>query len=196
MLRTSAFALVLAAACGKVLPPAVDAHTGIDGALNADAMEDVDAPAAADAKAPDGHPADAMPGTKTFTANSMWACASGADCEDVYDFDASASGTVTVTVSAVTGNSVPRLELFKGSTTTGTNLFDNAATPVCGTMDASLTGGPTTVVATHYRLAVGRDWGNSAGSGGNYALTITSSVDMNNLGQTADDAASNLPHCP
>ncbi len=179
-------AAITLAACGHVETPTVDAHKAAD------------APATADAPPPpDARPPDAMPGVRTFTANSTWNnCPTQVDCEDVYDFDVAASGTVSATVSAVTMNSVPRLELFQGTATTGTNLFDNAATPVCGTMDTDLSAGPTAVAATHYRLAAGRDWGNSAGLTGTYTITITATVDLDNVSQTADDAPSNLPHCP
>lgn len=149
---------------------------------------------------PDARPADAMPDavvTQTmYTLDATWSCADSVDCEDVYDFDLPASASVTAKVTAVTGASVPRLGLFKGTGTTGNNVFTNAATDLCGTQDTELDAGPATVAAGHIRVAVGRDWGASAGSAGTYTITIMSAPGFVPRGPTADDQPSNQAACP
>jgi hypothetical protein len=199
MMRLSSLFLAClgAAACGKVVnaPDAshvADAPVTADAPI-ADAPITIDAPVMIDARPPDG-----ATGSTTFTSNSQWSCASLTDCEDVYDFDVAASAKITATISAVTGASTPRLGLFAGTTTTGTDLFTGAAKDLCSAsnqQDVDLTGGPVTVAAGHYRLTVGRDWNASAGAAGTYTITITSTVTLSNPTQSADDQASNQPHC-
>jgi hypothetical protein len=178
-------AFALAAACGHVETPTVDAHASADAPEVADAPDDA------------ALPPDAKPGQSKYTNSSNWSCASGSDCEDIYDFDVNASDMLTATVSGITGNSVPRLSLYKGATATGTNAFDNLTAPICGVSDMDLAAGPVQVSAAHYRLAVGRDWLKSAGSGGNYTITVTTTAaSLSPEGQTSNDTASSEGHCP
>jgi len=188
----SALILSGAAACGNVKPTSFDAPGG-----------SIDAPAGTiDAKlitpdAPPGTP-DAPAGTTSFTKDAAWNCASGVDCEDVYDFDVAASSQVTVAITSVTMSSTPRTGLFKGTTTTGTNLWNNAATDLCSTQnkqDIDLNAGPVTIGPGHYRLTVGRDWGFSASATGTYTVTFHSSTAISAQGATADDQASNQAPC-
>ena len=192
MMRSSFVFLVLgAAACGNVKPSSVDAPAGA-----------IDAPAGAidsPVSLPDAGPPDAPAGTTTFTKDGAWNCASGIDCEDVYDFDIPSSSSVNVAITLVTGNSTARTGLFAGTATTGTNKWNNAATDLCSTQntqDIDLNAGPVTVAAGHYRLTVGRDWGFSAGAAGTYTVTFRSSAGLSAQGATADDQTSNQAHCP
>src|SRR5215471_9622551 len=144
---------VLLGACGKVVPPAADAHPTADAAPAADAPP------------------------STYTNSTGWSCASSTDCEDVYDLVFTAPGTVSVKVSPVSTDSMARLAIFAGTATTGKNLFNNTANVICGSgQGADVSGGPLSVSAGHYQLAVGRDWGFSLSSDGTYTVTVTANT--------------------
>lgn len=192
MMRLSPLLIVVlgATACGKVVT-AADAHTG---AIDAPFVAD-QAPGTPDASSPDASPPDAPALGMTFTKANSWNCANSVDCEDVYDFDFAANASVTIKVTNVDGASVARLALFKGTTTSGTNLLNGAAKDICGAQNTDLSAGPVTLSPAHYRLTVGRDWGQSAGAAGNYTVTVTSSTSFAGGSQTGDDVASAEPHC-
>jgi hypothetical protein len=182
MQKLSWVALVGLLGCGSV-------SGGIDANNHHDAPRPVDS--AVDAAAPD---ATSM---TMFTSMGSWSCAVNVDCEDTFDFVMHATSSVTVTVTGVTGNSVPRIGLFAGAMTTGTNLMNNTAADNCGTQNTNLTGGPITLAMTGpYRLAIGRDWLKSAGATGNYMVSLTSTVNFSGGAAVANDQASNQAHCP
>ena len=131
-------------------------------------------------------------GTNSFTTTGAWDCALSESCQDVYELTFAAGSSVTVVVSSVTGNSVVRLALFApGVALDGINLLMN------DTLDRECVGQNETdslvVTATSagtYQLAVGRDWGSSAGFSGTYALSVTSPTRFTVGTQTSDDTAS------
>ncbi|MCL4225096.1 MAG: hypothetical protein KJZ91_11580 [Myxococcales bacterium] len=129
--------------------------------------------------------------TNTHTISSSWACGSGVSCQDVFDYALPAGASVTVAVSGISGASVLRLGAFApGVALSGANLltgltFDRR----CGGQNASDTVMFRAATAGTYRIAVGRDWGMSAGASGNYTLTVTSSGTLTYNGQTANDVA-------
>jgi hypothetical protein len=127
--------------------------------------------------------------TETHTVSSDWSCG-GHDCQDVYDVTVQAGATVTIAVTAVTGNSVVRLAAFgPGVGLDGTNLLTGLSEDrQCVDQDASDTTSFTAATAGTYRIAVGRDYGSSAGSSGTYTLTVTVNGSLTFIGQTADDA--------
>jgi hypothetical protein len=177
-MRTLLFALGIAAAgCGNVNQPGADAATAID----------------AEGPAPDA----CVDCTMQFGNDSGWDCPSNVDCVDVYDFETFDANAVTVTVTAVTGSSCPRLALFAGSAATGTNLMNAGTTDVCQlTQDTDLMVGPVTMGAPgHYQLTVGRDWGFSGGAAGTYTVDATFTRPVIAGGQQADDVASSDPPC-
>ena len=130
-------------------------------------------------------------GVTTFTTTSSWNCAIGVSCQDVWDFETMAPGTVTVTVSAVTGNSVVRLAVFDGANLNTVNrLNGNLADRMCTGQNASDSAVTPVLSPGLHRFAIGRDWDNSAGAAGTYTVTLTSTVPLFGNGQTANDIAS------
>jgi hypothetical protein len=179
MIRASAFALVLAAACGKVETPTVDAHGNADATPTADAHI-----------GPDAAPA-------TWTNTSGWSCASNIDCQDVYTVTFTDADVLNVNVTNISSESQARLAVFAGSATTGTNLVTNTTNVACGNgQGAAMTSGAINVTPGTYAIAVGRDWGFSAGATGTYTVTVTANNPFVAPTQAADDAASNQGHCP
>ena len=171
----ASFALALAA-CGHV-------NTSSDAPLPADAKP-VDTAVAVDAQL-------------SFTMNGMWSCTVSIDCEDIYDFDVPAGGSVTAKITAVTNSSATRLALFAGTSTSSTDLFTGDGMAACSiSQDTDFSQGPTLVSPGHYRLAVGRDSQNSANQSGTYTITIDVTTGLSNVSQTSDDTASNQGHCP
>jgi hypothetical protein len=141
----------------------------------------------------DDNPAQPAPtGTKSFQVGGTWDCANGVSCQDVYDFNFSAGSTVTFAVTTVTGSSVVRLALFgPGVALDGVNLMMGSANDrQCGGQNESDTVAYAIATSGSYRLAVGRDWGQSAGAGGSYSLSVTSATSFTAGAQTAEDTAS------
>jgi hypothetical protein len=130
--------------------------------------------------------------TTNYQVSSSWSCGSGVDCQDVYDLDLPAGASLVINLTGITGNSVPRLALFgPGSALSGTNLLNDSTNDrECVGQNINDSVAVVAGAAGVYRLAVGRDWGASAGATGNYTLTVTSSLDFVPLGRTVDNTAS------
>ena len=132
-------------------------------------------------------------GVTTFTTTSGWNCANGVSCQDVWDFETMAPGTVTVTVSAVTGSSVLRLAVFDGAALSTVNrLNGNQSDRQCTGQNAGDTAVTQLLPAGLHRFAIGRDWDLSAGPSGTYTVTFASTVLPSGNGQTANDIASSF----
>jgi hypothetical protein len=132
-------------------------------------------------------------GVTTFTTTSGWNCAIGVSCQDVWDFETFAPGTVTVTVSAVTGSSVLRLAVFDGAALNTVNrLNGNPTDRKCTGQNAGDTAVTPVLAPGLHRFAIGRDWDTSAGAAGTYTVTFTSTVPLFGNGQTANDIASSF----
>jgi hypothetical protein len=121
-----------------------------------------------------------------------WDCAISQICQDVYDFDLQDGSDVEVIVHTVTGASVPRLALFgPGIPLDGINLFTGTTNDrLCVGQDMTDTASVTVSGSGTYRLAVGRDWGLSAGVSGTYVVDVNTSLPVQPQGQTADDVTS------
>lgn len=136
----------------------------------------------------------------TFTAASGWNCAAGVNCQDVYDFTTVASTPVTVAATSVTGNSVIRMAVFDGSTLNTTNrLNSNLADRMCGAPNANDSATSASLPTGLHRIAIGRDWNSSLGTGGTYFVTIsTTNTPLSPNGLTSNDTASLLSSttCP
>lgn len=130
--------------------------------------------------------------TTDYEVSSSWTCGAGDDCQDVYDLSIPAGADLVINITSVTGASVPRLALFgPGSPLNGTNLLNGSSNDrQCVGQNANDSVAVVAGDAGVYRLAVGRDWGESAGASGEYTLTVTSSLAFVPLGQTADNTAS------
>jgi hypothetical protein len=127
-----------------------------------------------------------------YTVSTGWNCASGVSCQDVFDFEALATTTFTVSATSVTGASVVRLAVFNGTALNTTNqLNGNLADRRCAAQNASDAATSASLTAGLKRVAVGRDWGSSAGASGTYTITITTpNVPLVPGGQAVNDAAS------
>jgi hypothetical protein len=127
-----------------------------------------------------------------YTASTGWTCASGVSCQDVFDFDTLATTAVTVSVTNVTGASVLRMAVFDGTALDTTNrLNGNLADRRCTGQNVSDSATTASLAAGRKRIAVGRDWGQSAGASGTYTVTVTTAnVPLAPGGQTANDVAS------
>jgi len=125
---------------------------------------------------------------------SNWSCLGGEDCQDVYDLELDSNTTPQIEVTDLTGSSVARLALFEPSTPlSGTNLLTGTNLDYsCGGQDVSETPAPITLNRSGtYQLAVGRDWGSSAGASGSYLASLVILDGYGGAaGQTVDDTQS------
>ncbi len=138
-------------------------------------------------------------GNLTFSADYGWTCASGTNCQDVFDVTLSAGSALTIAVSNVSSGSVSQIALYApGVALGGTNLLTgntNELRCTAGAGCASYTAGeqvsafPITQSGT-YRLAVTREWGTSCGGTGTYHLSLTSTAAIQVTGQTVEDQTS------
>ncbi len=134
----------------------------------------------------------------SITVNGSWSCSVSTDCQDVFDIDIFAGNTVNINVTNVTGSSVVRMAVFApGVALTGPNLLNGGITDQsCTSQNASASTSFSTTLAGVYRIAIGRDWGSSAGSSGTYTLTVTSSPVMLDNGQTVKRLTMARLNCP
>jgi hypothetical protein len=134
-------------------------------------------------------PADCV---DAINVSSGWNCGLGESCQDVYEVSLPAGAVVDLSVTGVTGASVVRMAVFgPGTSLAGDNILTEA------NLDSECTGqdqdaGASFVASTGgvYRIAVGRDWGSSAGFNGTYELSIASDLGVADDGQSVDDEAS------
>ncbi|TGK19322.1 hypothetical protein EHO61_07575 [Leptospira fluminis] len=120
--------------------------------------------------------------TQTISGDS-WTCnlALYPNCENIYDVPVTAADTLSIAVTAVTGTSVVRLAVYApGSALSGTNVLNGGTTdhtcpspPTNANQNQSVTISQALSTLGTYRIAVGRDWGSSAGGSGTYTLTLT-----------------------
>lgn len=135
-------------------------------------------------------------GTTSFSTNAGWTCASGTDCQDVFDITVTAGSVLTIRVTNVSDGSVSQLALYgPGVALGGTNLLTGSTKESfcrAGTGCSDFTGGEQALnvlaaAAGTYRVAVTRNWGKSCGSSGTYKLDVTSTVAFVVVGQTISD---------
>lgn len=150
-------------------------------------------------------------GISYFLASSIpfdsWTCSLSVNCQNVYDLDFTQTDTLSISITAVTGDSVVRLSVFGPSSgLNGINLINSSYNDhVCPNPPtlANQNQGVSTSVAIAsigtYRIAIGRDWGSSAGDSGNFDLTLsTASGTLGSLTKTVTNAAtqSSGMQCP
>ncbi|MCB9681218.1 MAG: hypothetical protein H6733_07070 [Alphaproteobacteria bacterium] len=130
-----------------------------------------------------------------------WECAVSTSCQDVYDVDLVAGTTVDLTVYAVSGSSVVRLAMFPpGTALDGTNaLLGGTYDQMCWTQNTSAQRSSFHIDTTGtWRVAVGRDWGASSGTGGTYTFELNQHGSWATFTPTVDDEASQATggQCP
>lgn len=128
----------------------------------------------------------------SFAVDSDWDCAGVDSCRDVYDFDLPAGVDVSLQVVDVTGSSVPMLAVYApGVPLSGENVLTGGDTDLmCTSQDEDLVSQFTTTSAGVWRVAVGRDWGQSSGLAGTYHLVVGESGAAVDGVQTVDDVDS------
>lgn len=138
-------------------------------------------------------------GVTNFTGNFGWNCASGVNCQDVFDFTVAAGSVLTVRVSNVSNESASQIALYgPGVALGGTNLLTGTTKELRCIVASSCSGftageqktGITATQAGTYRLAVTRDWGFSCGASGTYRVEMTSNVAFEVGNQSVQDGAS------
>ena len=138
-------------------------------------------------------------GVTTFSGNFGWNCASGINCQDVFDFTVAAGSVLTVRVNNVSADSASQLALYgPGVALGGINLLTGTTKELRCLVAASCSAftageakvGVTATQAGTYRLAVTRDWGLSCGATGTYHVEMTSNVAFQVGTQSVQDAAS------
>ncbi len=129
--------------------------------------------------------------------SDSWTCAFSTDCQNVYDVNFSQADTLNIAITSVTGTSVARVSVYApGSALSGTNLLNGTTyDQVCpsasyANQDVDVTTSASIPSAGVYRVAIGRDWGNSAGATGTYHLSLTTSSSiMTGFTKTVSDTA-------
>ncbi len=124
---------------------------------------------------------------------SGWDCLFSESCQDVFEIYLEAGSTLTVTHDQITGDSVSRLAAFApGVPLSGVNLFWGTARDVaCSGQDGSQSYTTQISQTGTYQVAVGRDWGASAGSAGTYRVSFDiGGGESPPPTQTVDDEAS------
>ncbi len=146
-----------------------------------------------------GSDTQAPQGVTSFTGNFGWTCATGTNCQDVFNFTVVAGSVFTIRVNTVSSGSVAQLALYgPGVALGGINLLTGTTSELRCTNAGSctaFTGGEQVNAITlaqggTYRLAVTREWGNSCGGTGTYRLEVTSTVAFQVAGQTVEDQTS------
>lgn len=142
------------------------------------------------------------PGATTFSGDFGWTCASGVNCQDVFDFTVTAGSVLNVRVSNVSDGSASQVALYgPGVALGGTNLLTGTnnelrciTAPSCSSYTAGEQKvGVTAATTGTYRLAVTRNWGISCGATGTYNVQLTSNVGFQVGTQTVQDGTSQAP---
>lgn len=118
-----------------------------------------------------------------------WICQLGESCQDVFTFSIGEPGSATIDINSVTGSSVLRLALYGPNASLGglNILTGNTSDLECAGQNTDFNGTVSLSTAGVYQLAIGRDWGSSAGFNGSYDLQFYTSVPRTDLGQTVND---------
>ncbi|MEZ5006556.1 MAG: hypothetical protein R2728_07690 [Chitinophagales bacterium] len=132
-------------------------------------------------------------GQTVYEVTSNWACSTGEDCQDVYEMEFKLGTQLSIVVDGVTNASVVKLAVYgPNSALGGTNLITgNTKELNCNDQNEGESKFNLKVLdAGIHKIAITRDWGSSAGSSGNYKLTIIASEKFKNISQTVDDVQS------
>lgn len=132
-------------------------------------------------------------GQTVYEVTSNWDCATSEDCQDVYEMEFKLGTQLSIVVDGVTNSSVVKLAVYgPNSALGGTNIITgNSKELSCSGQEETASAFNVKVVdAGIHKIAITRDWGSSAGSSGNYKLTIIASDKFKNISQTVDDVQS------
>jgi len=136
---------------------------------------------------------------KTYEADYGWNCASGVDCQDVFELELEKGAKLNFKVGTVSAGSAAQIALYAPSVALGSiNLFTMSAKELrcnAGKSCSDFTAGETIsgfVVPQSgtYLLAITREWGTSCGGTGTYKLTLGSDRNFSVRKQSFEDTAS------
>ena len=135
---------------------------------------------------------ETTPTMTSHSATGSWNSLDGVTTQDVYEYTFTAGSVLDVAVFAVSGSSVVRLALFApGEGFDGINLLLGAAYDMqCQGQNQTVQTSVTIPTTGVYQLAVGRDWGSSAGATGEYTLAISSTLEFTGGSMTQDEMES------
>ncbi len=137
--------------------------------------------------------------TKSYTGSYAWECASGTDCQDVFQVELEKGAKVSFAVNSVSAGSVAQIALYLPGTALGsTNLFTMSLKErrcTEGKACSDYTAGETVtdfVVPQNgiYLFAVTREWSTSCGGTGSYQLNLKSNQNFSIVKQTTEDSPS------
>lgn len=142
-----------------------------------------------------------LPGVTSFGGDYSWNCASGQNCQSVFDITVVAGSVLNVSVSNVSAGSVAQLALYApGVALGGVNLLTGSTKELrcasAGTCDAAAymagehKNGVVATVGGTYRLAVTRNWGISCGGSGTFRVDVSSNTPFQVVGQTVQNQQS------
>ena len=133
---------------------------------------------------------DSAPGQTVFEKSGDWASPIGESCRDVYDIEFRQGTRLSIQVSEITGSSVAQLAIYGPNNLIGgiNMLTGNTNELSCGGQDVteSIVDVQITEDGVH-QISVNRNFGSSAGTTGNYKLTIIASERFYNLVESADN---------
>jgi hypothetical protein len=132
-------------------------------------------------------------GQTVYEVTSNWSCKILEDCQDVYEMEFKVGTQLSISVDGITDKSVVKLAVYgPNSILGGTNLITSTTKELnCNGQEKTESAFNVKVVdGGVHKIAITRDWGSSAGSSGNYKLTIIASEKFKNISQTVDDVQS------
>jgi hypothetical protein len=140
-------------------------------------------------------------GIKQFAGNYGWTCASGQNCQDVFELELEQGSVVSFQAGPVSAGSVAQISLYApGTVLGGVNLFTGTtkellcnAAGKCDENQAGQLKNNFAVPATGvYQFAVSRNWSLSCEAKGTYKLKIASDRNFTFNKQTVEDAVAKV----
>ena len=140
-------------------------------------------------------------GIKQFAGSYGWTCASGQNCQDVFEMELEKGSIATFQAGPVSAGSVAQIALYApGIALGGVNLFTGTTKELlcnvaskCEENQAGQLKSNFAIPATGvYQFAVSRDWGKSCEAKGTYKIKITSDRNFTFNKQTLEDAVAKV----
>jgi hypothetical protein len=137
----------------------------------------------------------------SFEKVFSWRCATGQNCQDIFELQFAKGTKVTFSVSEVSKGSTAQIALyFQDDAIGGLNQFTKTNKELrCNSVNdcnANTAGQKVkdylTASSGTYKLAVSRDWGSSCEATGTYKLTITADRNFKLDSQAANDVVSKV----
>lgn len=130
------------------------------------------------------------PGRTVFEKSGNWVSPVGESCRDVYAIEFSKGTRLSIQVSEITGSSVAQLAIYgPNSLIGGANILTGNTNELsCGGQNATESVVNVQIVESGvHQISVSRNFGSSAGTTGDYKLTIISSERFYNIVESVDN---------